>query len=96
MLGKPKDKYLSTKLQALVSSPKNKTMLRDNSTQIIDVDDRLINTTDHDIKMFNIKKESIQSNYRKDWDDKDFDRISQSSYLTRTNKNHEFKKGYDY
>ena len=91
MLGKPKDKYLANKIHSLISSPKHKPLLRDSSTQALDIADKTINTTDNDIKIFNLKKESLQSNYKKDWNDRDFDRISQSSYITRTIKDHDSK-----
>lgn len=45
--------------------------------------------------MFNHKKDNLKSNYKKDYNDKDFDKISQSSYVTRTIREYD-SRGYDY
>lgn len=95
MLRKPKDKCLSSKPQSLVSSPKQNSLLRDNSTQVLDVDERTLNSTDQAIRLFHLKKDSIQSQYKRGWNDRDCDNISQNSYLGRAGKDHD-AKDYDY
>lgn len=46
--------------------------------------------------MFNIKKDSLQSNYKKYWNDTDFDKVSQSSYITKTIKDFDSTKNFNY